>query len=52
MTVALAMGLVMGVCGTLGNALVQAAANPTHLGRVTSVVMPTAVGPAPLSHPA
>lgn len=51
-TVALAMGLAMGVCGTLGNALVQTAANPTHLGRATSVMMLTAAGPAPLSHPA
>lgn len=49
--VALAMGLAMGVCGTLANTLVQTAADPAYLGRVTSVVMLTSVGLAPLSYP-
>ncbi|WP_405509192.1 MFS transporter [Streptomyces cyaneofuscatus] len=50
--VALATGLAMGVCGTLCNALVQTAADPAYLGRVTSVVMLTSVGLAPMSYPA
>ncbi|MYX13946.1 MFS transporter [Streptomyces sp. SID8374] len=49
--VALAVGLAMGICGTLGNALVQTAADPAYLGRVTSVVMLTSVGLAPLTYP-
>ncbi|MFJ9328471.1 MFS transporter [Streptomyces sp. NPDC101230] len=49
--VALAVGLAMGICGTLANALVQTAADPAYLGRVTSVVMLTSVGLAPLSYP-
>ncbi|MGW1206559.1 MFS transporter [Streptomyces cyaneofuscatus] len=49
--VAGAVGLAMGICGTLGNALVQTAADPAYLGRVTSVVMLTSVGLAPMSYP-
>lgn len=37
--------------GSLNNALLQTAADPAFLGRVTSVVMLTMVGLAPLSHP-
>ncbi|MFZ4274666.1 MFS transporter [Streptomyces arboris] len=48
---AAAVGLAMGVCGTLANALVQTAADPAYLGRVTSVVMLTSVGLAPMSYP-
>ncbi|WP_433398114.1 MFS transporter [Streptomyces sp. CA-146814] len=48
---AAASGLAMGVCGTLANALVQTAADPAYLGRVTSVVMLTSVGLAPMSYP-
>ncbi len=51
MAVALAVGLAMGICGTLANALVQTAADPAYLGRVTSVVTLTSVGLAPLSYP-
>ncbi|MER6191669.1 MFS transporter [Streptomyces cyaneofuscatus] len=49
--VAGAVGLAMGICGTLANALVQTAADPAYLGRVTSVVMLTSVGLAPMSYP-
>ncbi|MFJ1737183.1 MFS transporter [Streptomyces microflavus] len=49
--VALTVGVAMGICGTLANSLVQTAADPTYLGRVTSVVMLTSVGLAPLSYP-
>ncbi|MFF5827932.1 MFS transporter [Streptomyces bacillaris] len=49
--VAAAVGLALGICGTLGSALVQTAADPAYLGRVTSVVMLTSVGLAPLSYP-
>ncbi|MBT2380391.1 MFS transporter [Streptomyces sp. ISL-111] len=48
---AAAVGLAMGICGTLTNALVQTAADPAYLGRVTSVVMLTTVGLAPMSYP-
>lgn len=48
---AAAVGLALGVCGTLGSALVQTAADPAYLGRVTSVVMLASVGLAPLSYP-
>ncbi|NED85158.1 MFS transporter, partial [Streptomyces sp. SID11233] len=37
--------------GSLNNALLQNAADPAYLGRVTSVVMLTMVGLAPLSYP-
>ncbi|MEV4881335.1 MFS transporter [Streptomyces cyaneofuscatus] len=46
-----AVGLAMGVCGTLANALVQTSADPAYLGRVTSVLMLTTVGLAPMSYP-
>ncbi|MFD3971916.1 MFS transporter [Streptomyces cyaneofuscatus] len=46
-----AVGLAMGIYGTLANALVQTAADPAYLGRVTSVVMLTSVGLAPMSYP-
>ncbi|MFD3786238.1 MFS transporter [Streptomyces cyaneofuscatus] len=49
--VAATVGLAMGICGTLANALVQTAADPAYLGRVTSVVMLTSVGLAPMSYP-
>ncbi|MEV6766225.1 MFS transporter [Streptomyces sp. NPDC051105] len=45
------VGLNAGIFGSLNNALVQTATNPTYLGRVTSVVMLTMVGLAPLSYP-
>ncbi|WP_327111661.1 MFS transporter [Streptomyces sp. NBC_01341] len=45
------VGVAMGICGTLGSALVQAAADPAYLGRVTSVVMLSVLGLAPLSYP-
>lgn len=48
---AAATGLCAGVFGGLDNALVQTAADPAYLGRVTSVVMLTLVGLAPLSYP-
>ncbi len=49
--VSAAVGLSLGICGTLGNALVQTAADPAYLGRVTSVVMLTSLGLVPLSYP-
>lgn len=45
------IGLCAGVFGSLDNALIQTAADPAYLGRVTSVVMLTMVGLAPLSYP-
>ncbi|WP_329403806.1 MFS transporter [Streptomyces melanogenes] len=45
------IGLSAGVFGSLDNALIQTAADPAYLGRVTSVVMVTMVGLAPLSYP-
>ncbi|MFD0398983.1 MFS transporter [Kitasatospora sp. NPDC127121] len=45
------VGLSLGVSGALDNALIQAAADPAYLGRVTSVVMLTMVGLAPLCYP-
>jgi MFS family permease len=45
------IGLCAGVFGSLNNALLQTAADPRYLGRVTSVVMLTMVGLAPLSYP-
>jgi MFS family permease len=45
------VGLNAGVFGSLDNALIQTAADPAYLGRVTSVVMLTMVGLAPLSYP-
>ncbi|MEU5434960.1 MFS transporter [Streptomyces sp. NPDC020719] len=45
------IGLDAGICGSLNNTLVQTAAAPAYLGRVTSVVSLTMVGLAPLSYP-
>ncbi|MEU8652175.1 MFS transporter [Streptomyces sp. NPDC048737] len=45
------IGLCAGVFGSLDNTLVQTAADPAYLGRVTSVVMLTMIGLAPLSYP-
>ncbi|WP_406187383.1 MFS transporter [Streptomyces sp. NBC_01006] len=45
------IGLSAGVFGSLDNTLIQTAADPAYLGRVTSVVMLTMVGLAPLSYP-
>ncbi|TLQ42343.1 MFS transporter [Streptomyces marianii] len=45
------IGLTAGVFGSLDHALIQTAADPAYLGRVTSVVMLTMVGLAPLSYP-
>ncbi|MBT2409607.1 MFS transporter [Streptomyces sp. ISL-12] len=45
------IGLCAGIFGSLGNALIQTASDPAYLGRVTSVVMLTMVGLAPLSYP-
>ncbi|MFE5587954.1 MFS transporter [Kitasatospora sp. NPDC056531] len=45
------VGLSAGVFGSLDSALIQTSADPAYLGRVTSVVMLTMVGLAPLSYP-
>ncbi|GLY66012.1 MFS transporter [Amycolatopsis taiwanensis] len=45
------IGLNAGVLSSLDNALIQTAAEPAYLGRVTSVVMLNVVGVAPLSYP-
>jgi len=45
------IGLHVGVVGSLDNSLVQTAADPAYLGRVTSAVMFTMVGLAPFSYP-
>nr|WP_181856650.1 MFS transporter [Streptomyces reniochalinae] len=45
------VGLAAGSFGALDNALIQAVADPAYLGRVTSVVMLTMVGLAPLGYP-
>jgi MFS family permease len=44
-------GLTAGIFGSLNNTLIQAEADPAQLGRVTSVVMLTPVGLAPLTYP-
>ncbi|HEY0453433.1 MFS transporter [Actinophytocola sp.] len=44
-------GLSAGVFGSVNNTLIQAEADPAYLGRVTSVVMLTSVGLAPLTYP-
>ncbi|MFJ4685155.1 MFS transporter [Streptomyces sp. NPDC088789] len=49
--VAAVTGLSAGVFGSLNNTLVQTETDPAYLGRVTSVVMLTAVGVAPLTYP-
>jgi hypothetical protein len=41
----------LGIFGSLDNALIRTALDPAYLGRVTSVVMLTMVGLAPLSYP-
>ncbi|WP_432104001.1 MFS transporter [Streptomyces sp. bgisy091] len=48
---AVLIGLNAGVLGSLNHSLIQTAADPAYLGRVTSVVMLTMVGIAPLSYP-
>ncbi|GHE73651.1 MFS transporter [Streptomyces vinaceus] len=45
------IGLSAGLFGSLDNTLIQTAADPAYLGRVTSIVMLTMVGLAPLSYP-
>ncbi|MEU9046350.1 MULTISPECIES: MFS transporter [unclassified Kitasatospora] len=45
------VGLCAGLAGGLDSALVQTATDPAYLGRVTSVVMLTMLGLAPLSYP-
>ncbi|MGW3043723.1 MFS transporter [Kitasatospora sp. NPDC001159] len=45
------IGLSAGVFGSLDSALIQTSADPAYLGRVTSVVMLTMVGLAPLGYP-
>ncbi|NUP39094.1 MAG: MFS transporter, partial [Streptomyces sp.] len=49
--VAFVAGLVCGVCGGLATALVQTAADPAYLGRVTSVMSLTGFGLAPMAYP-
>ncbi|UCM91004.1 MFS transporter [Streptomyces marincola] len=49
--VAAVSGLCAGVFGGLSNALIQTAADPAHLGRVTSVLMLMMVGLGPLGYP-
>jgi MFS family permease len=49
--VAAVTGLSAGVFGSLNNTLIQTEADPAFLGRVTSVVMLTSVGIAPLTYP-
>ncbi|KOT33152.1 MFS transporter [Streptomyces caelestis] len=48
---AVVVGLCAGVFGSLDSTLIQTAADPAYLGRVTSVVMLTMVGLAPLGYP-
>ncbi|MFD6327406.1 MFS transporter [Streptomyces sp. NPDC058442] len=48
---AVVIGLSAGVFGSLDSTLIQTAADPAYLGRVTSVVMLTMVGLAPLGYP-
>ncbi|MHC3461398.1 MFS transporter [Streptomyces flavovirens] len=48
---AVIVGLSAGLFGALDNTLIQTAADPAYLGRVTSVVMLTMVGLAPLGYP-
>ncbi|MEW2520532.1 MFS transporter [Actinacidiphila alni] len=49
--VALVTGLLCGICGGLGYALVQSATEPAYLGRVTSVMSLSSFGLAPLAYP-
>ncbi|MEV6259963.1 MFS transporter [Streptomyces sp. NPDC051784] len=48
---AVLIGLNAGVLSSLNHSLIQTAADPAYLGRVTSVVMLTMVGIAPLTYP-
>ncbi|MFI6940978.1 MFS transporter [Streptomyces sp. NPDC050418] len=48
---ALAAGLVSGMCGSLSSTLIQANTDPGYLGRVSSVMAFTAVGVTPLFFP-
>ncbi|MFJ9447650.1 MFS transporter [Kitasatospora sp. NPDC101235] len=45
------VGLTAGVFGSLDSTLIQTTADPAYLGRVTSVIMLTVVGLAPLGYP-
>ncbi len=49
--VAAAVGVLTGVSGSLCGALLQTAADPAHLGRVTSLATFVSLGLAPLSFP-
>nr|WP_316528843.1 MFS transporter [Kitasatospora sp. K002] len=49
--VAALVGLAAGVFGSLDATLIQTTADPAYLGRVTSVMMLTMVGLAPLGYP-
>ncbi|MFE3519140.1 MFS transporter [Streptomyces sp. NPDC059166] len=49
--IAVLIGLNAGVFGSLNHSLIQTAADPAYLGRVTSVIMFTMVGIAPLTYP-
>ena len=48
---ALLTGLICGICGGLAFALIQSAADPRYLGRVTSVMSLTGFGLAPMAYP-
>ena len=48
---ALLTGLICGICGGLSFALIQSAADPRYLGRVTSVMSLTGFGLAPMVYP-
>ncbi len=47
----LTAGAVCGLCGGLANSLIQTAADPAYLGRVTAVMSLTGVGLSPLAYP-
>ncbi|MFJ4411598.1 MFS transporter [Streptomyces sp. NPDC088910] len=49
--VAALSGLFCGICGSLAYALIQSAADPGYLGRVTSVMSLSSFGLAPLAYP-
>jgi MFS family permease len=49
--VALVTGLLCGICGSLGYALIQSATDPSYLGRVTAVMSLSSFGLAPLAYP-
>jgi MFS family permease len=48
---ALLTGLISGICGGLASALIQSAAEPGYLGRITSVMSLTGFGLAPMAYP-